>query len=197
MNAYHPTLKRLFDITVASLLLVLTSWLFILIIVAYVITIQFPVFFIQERAGKNERPFRMIKFRTLKNGTGPASARRFRLGSILRFLSLDELPQLIHVIKGEMSLVGPRPLPTPYLNHFNPVQRRRHIVRPGLTGWAQVNGRHGISWKEKFGLDLYYVDHVSFPFDLKILARTIVLILSFRRDVSLEEEPFSGTPERQ
>jgi len=168
------------------------SWLWLLIILTYFITLQFPVFFFQERIGKNERPFRLIKFRTLKNGGGSVQSRKNFMGNLLRRTSLDELPQLWNVLKGEMSLVGPRPLPVHYLPLFSPEQRRRHSIRPGITGLAQVNGRHGISWEEKFSYDLYYVQRVSFLYDVHILAMTVGLLLSFKRDVSLEEKPFMG-----
>src|SRR5690606_17257263 len=120
-------------------------------------------------------------------GPAPPRTRRFWLGDVLRFLSLDELPQLINVLKGDMSLVGPRPLPATYLDRFTPAQRRRHTVRPGITGWAQVNGRHAIPWDEKFKLDLYYIDNWSLGFDVRILFRTLVVVLAFRKDTSLEE----------
>jgi len=114
------------------------------------------------------------------------------MGNLLRRTSLDELPQLWNVMKGEMSLVGPRPLPVQYLPLFSPEQRRRHSIRPGITGLAQVNGRHGISWEEKFSYDLYYVQHVSFLYDVHIMAMTVGLLFSFKRDVSLEEKAFTG-----
>ena len=177
----------MFDVIFSILLMVATSWLFVIIGALYLLTFQFPVFFIQDRIGKDEKIFRMIKFRTLKPGHAPARARRFWLGDVLRFLSLDELPQLLNVLKGDMSLVGPRPLPAAYLDRFTPTQRRRHTVRPGITGWAQVNGRHTIPWAEKFRLDLYYIDNRSLAFDLKILFRTLMLMFAFRKDTSLEE----------
>lgn len=179
--------KRLFDILAAILLLVLTSWLFLIIVVIYIVTFQFPVFFVQERIGRDEKIFAMIKFRTLKPGTQPARERRFLWGDILRLLSLDELPQLLNVLKGDMSLIGPRPLPADYLDRIPQPYRRRHSIRPGITGWAQVNGRHSIPWEEKFKLDLYYVDNQSAALDVKIIVKTVVQVLSMRKDVSLEE----------
>lgn len=169
------------------LLLIVTAWLFVIITVLYIITFQFPIFFVQERIGKDEDIFRMIKFRTLKPGDAPARTRRFWLGDALRFLSLDELPQLFNVLNGDMSLVGPRPLPATYLDRFTAAQRRRHTVRPGITGWAQINGRHSIPWEEKFRLDLYYIDNWSLAFDVRILFRTLMLIFALRKDTSLEE----------
>ena len=153
---------------------------------------QLPVFFIQERIGKGEKIFRLIKFRSLRNTGINLKEREFWLGNILRRTSLDELPQLFNVLKGEMSLIGPRALPVEYLPLFSAEQRKRFSVLPGITGWAQVNGRHSISWKKKFELDNYYVDHISFLLDMKILFKTLVLLLSFQPDRSLQEEKFTG-----
>lgn len=189
---YAKRLKRTFDLTGALLLIVLFAWLFLAIILLYVISAKFPVFFTQERIGKNERTFTLFKFRTLKDSPGELSQRIFFPGNILRRTSLDELPQLWNVIRGDMSLVGPRPLPVAYLPLFSVHQRLRHSLRPGITGWAQVNGRHGISWPEKFEFDVYYVNNLSFLLDLRILLRTIQLLLSFKRDLSLAEKPFTG-----
>ena len=132
-----------------------------------------PVLFRQERAGKGGVPFTMLKFRTMRSGEGSDAARLTRLGRFLRATSLDELPQLLHVLSGKMSLVGPRPLPTAYLPRYSPEQARRHEVRPGITGWAQVNGRNALSWEEKFRLDVWYVDHRSILLDAKILFLTV------------------------
>ena len=188
----YTHLKRALDLILSIILIISLSWLWLLIILSYLLTFQFPVFFIQARIGKNERPFNLIKFRTLKNGEGPIQSRKNFMGNLLRRTSLDELPQLWNVMKGEMSLVGPRPLPVQYLPLFSPEQRRRHSIRPGITGLAQVNGRHGISWEEKFSYDLYYVQHVSFLYDVHIMAMTVGLLFSFKRDVSLEEKAFTG-----
>ncbi len=188
----YPHLKRALDLILSIILIICLSWLGLLIILSYVLTFQFPVFFIHARIGKNERPFNLVKFRTLKNGEGPVQSRKNFMGNLLRRTSLDELPQLWNVMKGEMSLVGPRPLPVHYLPLFSSEQRLRHSIRPGITGLAQVNGRHGISWEEKFSYDLYYVQRVSFLYDVHILAMTVGLLLSFKRDVSLEEKPFMG-----
>ena len=189
---YSKYFKRVFDLIVSILLVVSLSWALILIVLLYLITFQYPVFFRQVRIGKNRKLFSLIKFRTLKNIEAPLDKRRFLLGDLLRSTSLDELPQLLNVIKGEMSLVGPRPLPASYLPLFSKEQMVRHAVLPGVTGWAQVNGRHGIPWKEKFQLDLYYIKHICFTLDLKIFFKTIFLILSFSKDVSLQEEQFKG-----
>ncbi len=183
--------KRLMDIMFSVLLMVFTSWIFILLILLYFVTFNFPVFFVQQRIGQNNKTFHMIKFRTLK--VSEERDRRFAFGTILRFLSLDELPQLFNVLKGEMSLIGPRPLPLEYLPLFSKEQKRRHDVRPGITGWAQVNGRNSVSWEEKFKFDLEYVRKVSFAFDLKIVLKTIFLLLSFKKDTSLLEKKFTGS----
>jgi lipopolysaccharide/colanic/teichoic acid biosynthesis glycosyltransferase len=156
------------------------------------VTFQFPIFFFQERIGKDGNPFRIVKFRTLKDIPSSGLKRKFRLGNLLRFFSLDELPQLWNVLKGEMSLIGPRPLPTEYLPFYSVEQLKRHYVRPGITGMAQVSGRHSISWQQKFKLDIDYVQHISFGLDLQLYFRTIALLLSFRKDNSLEEEKFKG-----
>ena len=132
-----------------------------------------PVLFRQERAGKGGRIFTMLKFRTMRAGDGTDAERLTRIGRFLRATSLDELPQLLHVLSGKMSLVGPRPLPSRYLPRYSPEQARRHEVRPGITGWAQVNGRNALSWDEKFRLDVWYVDNRSFFLDLKILFLTV------------------------
>lgn len=187
---YTRYFKRAFDILLSLMVLALLSGLLIGIALVYVVTMQFPMFFKQVRTGKKESPFTIYKFRTLKNQAG--GGRTFWLGDILRFLSLDELPQLWNVLKGDMSLIGPRPLPVEYLPLYSLEQRKRHNIKPGLTGWAQVNGRNSITWHEKFNLDLYYVNNVSFKLDLLIVLKTIALLLSFRKDVSLQEEKFSG-----
>src|SRR5579859_1420799 len=138
-----------------------------------------PVFFKQVRAGKDGKPFTMYKFRTMRNAFNPDGTplsddqRLTKLGILLRGASLDELPEFFNVLKGDMSLVGPRPLLMAYLNRYTPEQARRHEVRPGITGWAQVNGRNALSWEEKFALDVWYVDHRSFWLDLKILCMTV------------------------
>ena len=150
-------------------------WLPLLAVVAAAVRVAegSPVVFRQERAGLGGRPFVMMKFRTMRVGDGSDAERMTRFGRFLRSTSLDELPQLLHVLSGRMSLVGPRPLPTAYLPRYSPEQARRHEVRPGITGWAQVNGRNAISWDEKFRLDVWYVDHRSLLLDAKILLMTV------------------------
>jgi lipopolysaccharide/colanic/teichoic acid biosynthesis glycosyltransferase len=190
-NNYYPSIKLIADYVLAGLLLLLLAWLFLVIIFVYAITFQFPFIFSQSRIGKSNRPFTMYKFRTLLLDSS-LNDRRFWLGNFLRLTNLDELPQLWNVLKGEMSLVGPRPLPLEYLPLFSDVQKKRHDVLPGITGWAQVSGKNDIAWKQKFELDLFYVYHLSFKLDIRILVKTIVLLFTFRKDTSLSEEKFTG-----
>lgn len=180
--------KRLFDIVVASVMLVLLSPLLLLIALAVWITMGSPILFRQRRPGLHHQIFTLYKFRTMRtadrNGVPlPDSQRMTRLGHWLRASSLDELPELINVIRGDMSLVGPRPLLPEYLDLYTPEQKRRHDVRPGITGWAQVNGRNAISWERKFELDVWYVDHRTFWLDIKILILTVWHVFS-RKDIS-------------
>ena len=173
-------MKRLLDILLVVLAFPL--WLSLLGAVALAVLAVDgrPVFFRQERAGKGGVPFRMLKFRTMRDGAGTDEARLTRLGRFLRASSLDELPELLHVLAGTMSLVGPRPLPTRYLPRYSPEQARRHEVRPGITGWAQVHGRNLLSWEDKFAYDVWYVDHRSFLLDIKILFLTVATVLGAR-----------------
>lgn len=172
-------MKRAFDIFVSIILLILTLPLMILISFLILIFMGKPILFKQQRPGLHGKPFYMLKFRTmndLKDENGnllPNEKRLTKLGAILRKLSLDELPQLINVLRGEMSLVGPRPLLMEYLPFYTEEQMRRHEVRPGITGWAQVNGRNLITWEEKFKLDVWYIDNYSFWLDIKILFLTL------------------------
>jgi sugar transferase EpsL len=161
-----------------------------------------PVFFTQERPGRHGLPFRMIKFRTMTNARDaqgvllPNEQRQSRFGNFLRSASLDELPELINVLRGDMSLVGPRPLLMSYLPLYNDFQHRRHQVRPGITGWAQVNGRNAISWEQKFEHDVWYVDHQSLWLDIKILWLTFVKVFK-REGINAADggwtEPFKGS----
>lgn len=151
------------------------------------------IFFLQERIGHNGKFFLLCKLRTLtENETLPLHERQFGLGAFFRRTSIDELPQIWNILKGEMSFIGPRPLPTYYLHLFSADQQRRHMVRPGITGWAQVNGRHSISWEKKFEHDLYYITHVSFWLDVRIFLKTIILLMPLKKDLSLSEEEFKG-----
>lgn len=192
---YQTYFKRVLDLFFAVMLLLLTSWIFILIRLLYWLTFQQNMVFIHPRIGKNEETFNLFKFRTLKEVDVPLSERRFLLGDFLRFTSLDELPQLINVVRGEMSLIGPRPLPVDYLPLFSAKQKFRHAVRPGISGLAQVSGRHSITWKEKFEYDYFYIHHLTFALDVKIAIKTILLLLSLRKDVSLDEKKFLGSNE--
>lgn len=180
-------MKRVFDIVVV--LLTMPLWLPVLAVCALAVAAfdGRPVMFFQERAGFGGRVFRMAKLRTMRPGGGTDRERTTRLGAFLRASSLDELPQLFHVLTGAMSLVGPRPLPAAYLPRYRGDETRRHEVRPGITGWAQVNGRNAISWEEKFALDVWYVDHRSLLLDVKILFMTFFGVLS-RSGVNRDRE---------
>jgi len=180
-------MKRLFDICASALLLLALGLPLLLITACQLCIMGRPIFFTQERAGKNARVFRIIKFRSMRTGTGSDAARLTPWGQFLRSTSIDELPELLHVLRGEMSLVGPRPLPTAYLPRYSAEQARRHEVRPGITGWAQVNGRNGLSWERQFELDLWYVVNRSFLLDLKILGLTLLTVIR-RENISAEGE---------
>lgn len=183
MQLYRNYLKRTFDLIVSLVAFCLLFPLFIIITALLFIANQGSPFFVQPRPGKNERIFRLVKFKTMndkKDAAGnllPDAERLSGMGKFIRKTSLDEIPQLINVIKGEMSLIGPRPLLVEYLPLYNSTQKRRHHVRPGITGWAQVNGRNAIGWKEKFELDVWYVDHVSFTLDCKIILFTLMKVV--------------------
>ncbi len=184
---YRHFFKRLFDFVIALVGLIVLSPLFLILWIGLSITNKGAgAFFLQERPGKDEKIFKVIKFKTMndrrdENGNLlPDSERLTTIGRWIRSLSLDELPQLINVLKGDMALVGPRPLLVQYLPLYDDVQRRRHKVRPGITGWAQVNGRNAISWQEKFEHDVWYVDHLSLSLDIKILLKTIEKV--FKRE---------------
>jgi lipopolysaccharide/colanic/teichoic acid biosynthesis glycosyltransferase len=146
-----------------------------------------PLFFRQERSGLGGKPFSIYKFRTMRQGPGDDASRITALGRVLRTLSVDEIPQLLNVVKGDMALVGPRPLPTAYLERFNAAERRRLEVRPGITGLAQINGRNSLTWEERFRFDLEYVENRSAALDFRILAKTLGCIVS-RRGISHEGE---------
>ncbi len=199
---YKSVFKRVLDVASVILLLIITSPVFIITWLTLLFQNNGKPFFFQQRPGRNQIPFTIIKFKTMndaRDGHGnllPDNARLTTFGKIVRKLSIDELPQLINVLKGDMSLIGPRPLLFKYLPLYSPVQNRRHEVRPGITGWAQVNGRNSISWTKRFELDVYYVDHVSLSLDFKIFWLTILKILK-REGVNQSEsrpmEPFNGS----
>jgi len=180
---YREILKPVLDVMGALLLLILVSPVFLFCCLVLFVANRGSVFFVQPRTGKNGRIFRVVKFRTMtdaRDGNGellPDHERLTAMGRFVRKTSLDELPQLLNVLSGNMSLVGPRPLLVQYLPLYNDQQRRRHEVRPGITGWAQVNGRNALSWPEKFNLDVWYVEHCSFRIDLKILFLTAMTVL--------------------
>jgi len=180
---YLPTGKRLLDLAVAIPGLVVLSPLMLVVAALVRARMGAPVLFRQARPGLHSRPFTMLKFRTmldLRNADGeplPDAQRLTSLGRILRGTSLDELPELVNVVRGDMSLVGPRPLLLAYLERYSPTQMRRHEVKPGITGWAQVNGRNTVSWAQKFQYDLWYVEHQSFRLDCEVLWKTLKLVL--------------------
>lgn len=188
---YRKLVKPMFDFTVSTIcfIIILPLFLFILILLAFLN--RGTPFFVQCRPGQNARIFRVIKFKTMtdkydhKGNLLPDSERLTTVGRFVRSTSLDELPQLINIIKGDMSLVGPRPLLPEYLPLYNKFQARRHEVRPGITGWAQVNGRNAISWEDKFKFDVWYVDNMSFALDMKILLMTIGNVI-MKKDISKE-----------
>lgn len=176
-------LKRTFDIVIAATALIVLSPVLLVVAVAVRIALGSPVLFRQQRPGLHGRPFGLIKFRTMRDAVGANgqplddAQRLTPFGQLLRATSLDELPELWNVLRGDMSLVGPRPLLMEYLDRYTEQQRRRHDVRPGITGWAQVNGRNATSWDARFAHDVWYVEHQSFALDLRILVRTVRHVL--------------------
>ena len=197
---YSLFFKRLIDVTAAVLVLIFFSPLFIGVYLLLILS-QNSAFFTQDRPGKNGKVFKLIKFKTMsdkRDAQGnllPDAERLTKVGKWVRSTSLDELPQLINVLKGDMSLIGPRPLLINYLPLYSETQKRRHEVKPGITGWAQVNGRNAISWDKKFEYDVWYVDHLSFLLDCKIVWRTIKKVIireGISSDTSVTMEPFKG-----
>lgn len=201
---YAKCIKRILDFCIALTALLVLSPVLIILTVLGAVKMKGNPFFTQLRPGKGEKIFRLIKFRTMtceKDADGnllPDEVRLTKYGKFLRSTSLDELPELVNILLGQMSLVGPRPLLVRYLSRYNATQRRRHDVRPGLTGWAQVNGRNAISWQDKFRLDVEYVDKISFAMDVKILFMTVGKIFK-REGISSETsatmEEFMGNPQ--
>ncbi|RZJ29701.1 MAG: sugar transferase [Flavobacterium sp.] len=198
---YQNFFKPVADIFAAWIGLILISPLFLLITVLLFVANGGKPFFFQLRPGKNGKIFRIVKFRTMNNRRDadgkllPDADRLTSVGKFVRKTSLDEIPQLINVAIGQMSLVGPRPLLTHYLHLYNEFQNRRHEVKPGITGWAQVNGRNAISWDKKFEYDVWYVDHISFILDLKILLMTVQKVIKsdgINAADSATIEPFNG-----
>jgi undecaprenyl phosphate N,N'-diacetylbacillosamine 1-phosphate transferase len=191
---YRNGIKQSLEVLLSVFCLLLLSWLFLLIIAAFLFTNNLPVFFKQERIGFKNTPFFLWKFRTLLPSTAlPLMQRTFPLGQWLRKTNLDELPQLWNVLKGDMALIGPRPLPTAYLTRFSHTQLQRHYLRPGITGLAQVLGKNQLAWPQKFRYDVFYVQKVSFLLDLLILVKTIKFFFSPLNDCSLAEQEFGGS----
>jgi lipopolysaccharide/colanic/teichoic acid biosynthesis glycosyltransferase len=184
-------MKRTLDIVVVLVTAVLWVPLAAVTGLAVWISLGRPCFFVQERPGLGGRPFKLIKFRTMRVMPGSDAERLTRAGKVMRAWSLDELPELLNVLKGDMSLVGPRPLLMRYLERYTPQQARRHEVRPGITGWAQVNGRNAISWEQKFEYDVWYVEHQCLWLDVKILWLTVWRVLT-RKGISAAGEATMG-----
>lgn len=200
-NVYKLQIKPFFDVLFAFLGLLLALPVFLLVMLLLTYANQGNPFFIQKRPGRKGKIFSIIKFKTMndrKDAEGkllPDGDRLTRVGALVRKTSLDELPQLWNVLKGDMSFVGPRPLLTYYLHLYDAFQNRRHEVKPGITGWAQVNGRNAISWDQKFAYDVWYVDHISFFLDVKILFKTVKKVLiseGINAADSASIEPFDG-----
>lgn len=199
---YAKYIKRLLDFVLSFCALVLLFPFLAVLTIIGSIAMKGNPFFCQERPGKNEKNFKLIKFRTMSNAKdkdGNLLSDEVRLnkyGRLLRSTSLDELPELWNILKGDMSIVGPRPLLVEYLPLYNEQQHRRHSVRPGLTGYAQANGRNGLSWEEKFNMDIHYIDNISFLFDFKIILQTVIIVLrhnGISSNTSSTMEAFKGT----
>ncbi len=186
MKIYNSIFKRLIDLILSIIGFILLLPIFSIVTIILWLKNNKKPFFYQDRPGKNELIFKIIKFKTMNDKTDengnllPPNKRITELGKFIRKYSLDEIPQLLNVIKGDMSLVGPRPLLIRYLPLYNAEQKKRHTVKPGITGWAQVNGRNAISWEQKFEFDVWYVNHMSFVLDLKILFLTVLKV--FKKD---------------
>lgn len=202
---YEKYIKRMFDIIISLTALVILSPVLLVMAVLVRAKLGSPVIFHQDRPGYRERVFKLCKFRSMTDERGadgellPDEVRLTKFGKALRATSLDELPELWNILKGDMSLIGPRPLLVKYLPLYNEFQRHRHDVKPGLTGWAQVNGRNTITWEQRFEYDVYYVNHISFVMDLKILFQTVAVVfrhsdINSATDATMEA--FTGTGSR-
>lgn len=201
---YAKCFKRIIDFSMSLIALIILSPLLVLLIILGTVFMRGNPFFTQERPGKNEKIFKLIKFRTMDNRKDkkgnllPDKVRLNKYGRFLRASSLDELPELVNILKGDMSLIGPRPLLVAYLPRYNEFQRHRHDVRPGLTGYAQAHGRNAVSWEDKFAMDVWYTTHITFIGDLKIIWDTIMTVIKregISSETSVTMEPFMGTPE--
>jgi undecaprenyl phosphate N,N'-diacetylbacillosamine 1-phosphate transferase len=200
-NYYTQLMKPIIDFIMAIIGLLIFAPFIVIITILLVLSHQSNPFFIQPRTGKDKEVFHILKFKTMRDKRDPQGKllpdahRITSIGKWLRKTSLDEIPQLINVLKGDMSLVGPRPLLTDYAHLYNDVQNRRHEIKPGLTGWVQINGRNSISWDERFKMDVWYVEHIGFLLDIKILLKTIIKVLR-RDDINTTDissiEPFEG-----
>lgn len=199
---YRLFFKRFLDFILSLVAVIILSPIYIIVAFLVKIKLGSPVIFTQKRPGKNGKIFKMYKFRSMTSETDengnllPDEQRLTSFGKLLRSTSLDELPELLNILKGDMSIVGPRPLLVKYLPLYNEHQKHRHDVRPGFTGWAQCNGRNAISWEEKFDLDVYYTKHVSFLLDIKIIFKTIKTVLcreGISSETSVTMEEFRGT----
>ena len=194
---YNKYIKRILDILISLTFIVLFSWLYLILVILVRIKLGSPVLFCQERPGYNEKIFKLYKFRTMtdkrdENGTLlPDSERLTKFGSMLRSTSLDELPEMFNILKGDMSLIGPRPLLVEYLPYYTEEERLRHSVRPGLTGLAQVSGRNYLAWDKRLARDVEYVNHISFIMDVKIIIKTIMVVLK-KEDIAIDTNIAEG-----
>ena len=194
---YNKYIKRILDILISLTFIVLFSWLYLILVILVRIKLGSPVLFCQKRPGYNEKIFTLYKFRTMtdkrdeKGNLLPDSERLTKFGSMLRSTSLDELPEMFNILKGDMSLIGPRPLLVEYLPYYTAEERLRHSVRPGLTGLAQVSGRNYLAWAKRLAKDVEYVNHISFIMDLRIIIKTIMVVFK-KEDVSVDTNVVEG-----
>lgn len=201
---YAKYVKRIIDFILSLIALIVLSPVLVVLMILGAVFMRGNPFFTQPRPGKNEKIFKLIKFRTMDNRKDadgnllPDEVRLNRYGKFLRSTSLDELPELVNIVKGDMAIVGPRPLLVRYLDRYNDEQRHRHDVRPGLTGYAQAHGRNAVSWEDKFAMDVWYTKHVTFIGDIKILIDTVKTVLNksgISSETSATMEEFMGTPD--
>jgi lipopolysaccharide/colanic/teichoic acid biosynthesis glycosyltransferase len=202
IKLYEHVIKRIMDVSIAIMALLMLSPVLLIVFITLLISNNGKAFFFQTRPGKNEKPFDIIKFKSMndkKDNQGnflPFDQRITKMGAFIRKYSLDEIPQLFNVLKGDMSIIGPRPLLLDYLPLYNDRQKKRHNVKPGITGWAQVNGRNAITWKQKFNFDIWYVENLSFLIDIKILVLTLKKVImkdGVNSQADLNMPTFMGT----